>query len=110
MLPAERPPGVRDVAAFLEVHRIEGDVLRSGLVDDTGIPCVRRATHLPVTRALQADVGIADHGSLIEALNLALGPEPAALEDEHRGVETDELAGDGETRRSCSNDADVGFE
>jgi hypothetical protein len=110
MFPAERPATVRNVATFLEIHRIEGHILRAGPTENTGIPCVRRAADLPVARAVQAGVGIADYSSLVESLNLALGPEPAALENEYRGVETDELAGEGEARRSCSNDADVGFE
>jgi hypothetical protein len=41
---------------------------------------------------------------------LSLCPKPSALNDEHRGVETNEFPGKGETRRPGANDADVGFE
>ncbi len=98
------------MGACLEIDRIERDVLCPGLVDDAGVPCIRRATHLPMTRAPQTRVRITDHGSFVEALRLELGLRPAALEEDHRGVATDEFASQGEPRRACTNDADVCLE
>ena len=101
----ERPAGVADARPDREVDRVEGP---SGPAVVTGPePVPARPPERPHPRLVQPVDGMAVALTSVQPLRAAFRIPAATLQQPDLGVLADQLAGDGDPRRTSPDDADV---
>ena len=86
MRAVERPTTVDDARAKLEIAWVEGHVLGTDLAVQWGIPGVRGAPSLSVSRLPKSGIGSPNEGAIVQSLCAPLGLESPALEERLRTV------------------------